>query len=77
MSLPPLKNYILMRAAQETRAIVLAASRGDKFAELTENRPKAMLPINGKPLLSRLNRQIQKGQRQEDFCCKRLQVSKH
>tara|TARA_B100000676_G_scaffold280466_1_gene304733 strand:+ start:1899 stop:3515 length:1617 start_codon:yes stop_codon:yes gene_type:complete len=46
--------------AQETRAIVLAASRGDKFAELTENRPKAMLPINGKPLLSRLTDRFRK-----------------
>ncbi len=47
-------------AAEETRAIVLAASRGDKFAELTENRPKAMLPINGKPLLSRLTDRFRK-----------------
>ena len=46
--------------ADETRAIVLAASRGDKFAELTENRPKAMLPINGKPLLSRLTDRFRK-----------------
>ena len=46
--------------AQETRAIVLAASRGDKYAELTENRPKAMLPINGKPLLSRLTDRFRK-----------------
>jgi phosphoenolpyruvate phosphomutase len=46
--------------AQETRAIVLAASRGNKFAELTENRPKAMLPINGKPLLSRLTDRFRK-----------------
>lgn len=46
--------------AEETRAIVLAASRGDKFAELTENRPKAMLPINGKPLLSRLTDRFRK-----------------
>ena len=46
--------------SKETRAIVLAASRGDKFAELTENRPKAMLPINGKPLLSRLTDRFRK-----------------
>ena len=39
---------------QETRAIVLAASRGAELAELTDDRPKVMLPINGKPLLSRL-----------------------
>jgi len=37
-----------------TRAIVLAASRGNEFAELTDERPKVMLPIGGKPLLRRL-----------------------
>ncbi|MEX2482898.1 MAG: phosphoenolpyruvate mutase [Gammaproteobacteria bacterium] len=36
------------------RAIVLAASRGDEFAELTDDRPKVMLPVNGRPLLQRL-----------------------
>jgi phosphoenolpyruvate phosphomutase len=35
-------------------AIILAASRGDGLADLTDDRPKVMLPINGKPLLSRL-----------------------
>ena len=38
----------------ETKAIVLAASRGDGFATLTDDRPKVMLPINGKPLLRHL-----------------------
>ena len=38
----------------ETRAIVLAASRGDGFADLTDDRPKVMLPIGGKPLLRHL-----------------------
>ena len=38
----------------DTRAIILAASRGDKLAGLTDDRPKVMLPINGKPLLRRL-----------------------
>lgn len=38
----------------ETRAIVLAASRGEGFAELTDDRPKVMLPIGGKPLLRHL-----------------------
>ena len=37
-----------------TRAIILAASRGDELAGLTDDRPKVMLPINGKPLLRRL-----------------------
>ncbi|MEE2982973.1 MAG: phosphoenolpyruvate mutase [Pseudomonadota bacterium] len=37
-----------------TRALILAASRGDEFADLTDDRPKVMLPVNGKPLLRRL-----------------------
>ena len=38
----------------ECRALVLAASRGNNLYELTEDRPKAMLKIRGKPLLQRL-----------------------
>ncbi len=38
----------------ETKAIVLAASRGEGFASLTDDRPKVMLPIGGKPLLRHL-----------------------
>ncbi|MGH8597311.1 MAG: isocitrate lyase/phosphoenolpyruvate mutase family protein, partial [Gammaproteobacteria bacterium] len=38
----------------ETKAIILGASRGDGFASLTDDRPKVMLPINGKPLLRHL-----------------------
>lgn len=43
-------------AAREraTTAVVLAASRGDQLQELTEDRPKAMLPVAGRPLLRRL-----------------------
>jgi len=41
-------------ARKSTRAIVLAASRGRELATLTEQRPKVMLPIGGKPLLERL-----------------------
>lgn len=37
------------------RAIILAASRGDEnLAGVTDDRPKVMLPVNGKPLLRRL-----------------------
>lgn len=39
---------------RDARAIVLAASRGEAFADLTDDRPKVMLPVNGKPLLHRL-----------------------
>lgn len=42
-------------AEQEAaNAIVLAASRGHALADLTEDRPKVMLPVGGKPLLQRL-----------------------
>ncbi len=36
------------------KAIVLAASRGEALGELTADRPKCMLDVRGKPLLSRL-----------------------
>lgn len=44
----------LKPSATETRAVVLAASRGSALHELTHDRPKVMLPIGGKPLLRRL-----------------------
>ncbi len=51
----------LLRAQQrylkktgECHALVLAASRGNNLYELTEDKPKAMLKIGGKPLLQRL-----------------------
>lgn len=37
-----------------TSAVILAASRGDALAGLTRERPKAMLPVAGRPLLRRL-----------------------
>jgi phosphoenolpyruvate phosphomutase len=39
---------------REAQAIVLAASRGEELAALTDERPKVMLPVNGRPLLHRL-----------------------
>lgn len=36
------------------RAVVLAATRGQELEKLTEDRPKVMLPVGGKPLLRRL-----------------------
>ena len=36
------------------RAIILAASRGRKFGDLTRNKPKTMLLYRGRPLLQRL-----------------------
>lgn len=44
------KKY-LPDSAVDTNAVVLAASRGSALAELTENKPKALLEVNGKTLL--------------------------
>jgi phosphoenolpyruvate phosphomutase len=44
----------------QPRAIVLAASRGQELAGLTSGRPKAMLPLGGKPLLRRLVDELNK-----------------
>ena len=33
------------------KAVILCAGTGTRLGHLTENRPKVMLPINGKPLL--------------------------
>lgn len=41
-------------ARQDTSAIILAASRGRGMDELTQNRPKVMIPVAGKTVLRRL-----------------------
>ncbi|HOP98816.1 MAG TPA: phosphoenolpyruvate mutase [Verrucomicrobiota bacterium] len=41
------------------RAIILAASQGSELGELTRARPKAMLQVNGRPLLHKLVAQFQ------------------
>ena len=46
--------------APESKAIVLAASRGDDFDSLTSDSPKTMLLINGKPLLARTVERLKK-----------------
>jgi phosphoenolpyruvate phosphomutase len=43
---------------QETKAVVLAASRGSALEALTADRPKCMLDLRGEPLLRRLTRSI-------------------
>jgi phosphoenolpyruvate phosphomutase len=46
---------IYLASARAARgAIILAASRGSGLEALTEDRPKVMLPVAGKPLLRRL-----------------------
>lgn len=47
------RRYLTARGVQ-TRAVVLAASRGAELESLTDARPKVMLPVGGKPLLRRL-----------------------
>ena len=46
------KRY--MTSANNSNAIILGASRGDQLSTLTEEIPKVMLPIAGKPLLRHL-----------------------
>ena len=44
----------LPKSGQATQAIILAASRGAELGELTADRPKAMVPVAGVPLLQRI-----------------------
>ena len=47
------KRY-LPRTASRARAVVLAASRGAELGELTEQRPKALVRVRGKPLMEHI-----------------------
>ncbi len=47
------KRYLPV-AGGKLRAVVLAATRGSQLAELTEDKPKCMLDLRGRPLLRRL-----------------------
>ena len=49
-----------LKHKQDPHAIVLAASRGNALQDLTEDRPKVMLSISGKPLLQRLVEEFKK-----------------
>ncbi|MDH5739374.1 MAG: phosphoenolpyruvate mutase [Nitrospira sp.] len=44
----------LPRGAENTNAIVLAASRGEELRELTEHQPKTMIKIQGTPILAHI-----------------------
>ncbi len=48
------EDRYLPRGAENTRAIVLAASRGEELRELTEHQPKTMVKIQGTPILARI-----------------------
>lgn len=45
------KLYLTVADAHSPRAILLAASRGAELKELTEDKPKVLIDINGKPLI--------------------------
>ena len=45
------KLYLKVADADKPHAIFLAASRGAELKELTEDRPKVLIDINGKPLI--------------------------
>jgi phosphoenolpyruvate phosphomutase len=44
----------LPKVRGSARAIILAASQGTELGDLTRSRPKAMVPVNGEPLLHHL-----------------------
>ena len=48
------EDRYLPRGAEDTTAIVLAASRGDELGELTEHQPKTMVKVQGAPILSHI-----------------------
>jgi phosphoenolpyruvate phosphomutase len=50
----------LPRVDGAARAIILAASQGTELGDLTQTRPKAMVPVNGQPLLHRLVAQFRR-----------------
>ena len=48
------EDRYLPKGAEDTCAIVLAASRGKELGELTEQQPKTMVKIQGAPILSHI-----------------------
>ena len=48
------EDRYLPRGAEDTSAIVLAASRGEELRELTEHQPKTMVKIQGVPILAHI-----------------------
>ena len=41
------------------KAMLLAAGRGTRMGELTEEMPKPMLPLNGRPMIEHIVRRLQ------------------
>jgi phosphoenolpyruvate phosphomutase len=48
------EDRYLPKTGEQTKAIVLAASRGSALGDLTANKPKAMVDIQGQPLLQHI-----------------------
>jgi phosphoenolpyruvate phosphomutase len=48
------EELYLPKRRDSTRAIILAASRGNELGEITAKIPKAMVPVGGRPLLHKL-----------------------
>lgn len=48
------EDRYLPRGAENTGAVVLAASRGEELRELTEHQPKTMIKIQGTPILAHI-----------------------
>lgn len=47
------KRY-LPATGETTSVVILGATQGKGFGKMTENRPKTMIPISGKPILAKL-----------------------
>jgi len=48
------EDRYLPKGADDTCAIILAASRGSELGELTEHQPKTMVKVQGTPILARI-----------------------
>src|SRR5947209_4287154 len=52
------RNHLQERSLSKTtgvrRAVILAAGRGKRMGSITEDIPKPMLPVNGKPMLEHI-----------------------
>lgn len=47
------QRYLRIEEGVRTNAVILAASRGDSLSGLTESVPKALIPVNGTPIIER------------------------
>jgi dTDP-glucose pyrophosphorylase len=58
-------------AANPFRAVVMAGGQGSRLRPLTENTPKPMLPVGGRPLLEHIVEQLR------DVGVRRIQIATH